>query len=125
MCYAHRCAEFSARDSHGSLIGDGGHMTGTRSARCIGRLMALGAIFIWSAAAHAQISGGTLSTTGSTCTGANNADGSCLFSAAITANTGTTFSTRYAWNVNADVGAATTRDTSSNAQHNLSFSATA
>ncbi|HZR79474.1 MAG TPA: hypothetical protein VFD92_00130 [Candidatus Binatia bacterium] len=75
--------------------------------------------------AQAQISGATGSTTGSSCSGGNDADGFCAFSRSTTANTGTTLSSRYAWNVNADIGVGSTRDESSNAQHNLSFSATA
>src|SRR5262249_42543122 len=49
----------------------------------------------------------------------------CGFSRAFTANTSTTFTSRYAWNVNADTGVGSTRDESGSAQHNLSFSATA
>jgi len=75
--------------------------------------------------AAAQLSGSTGTTTGSSCTGANNADGSCLFSRQTLVNTGTSFQSRYAWNINADVGAFTTRNTSGTATHNVSFSATA
>jgi hypothetical protein len=76
--------------------------------------------------AFAQLSAVSNSATGSTCTGANNSDGFC--GNALTfpvANTGTTFTSRYAWNINADVGIFGTRDTSGNAAHNVSFSATA
>src|SRR5262245_44985505 len=77
------------------------------------------------ASARAQITAAGSSTTGSTCTGANNADGFCGNSTSIPINNGTTFQSRYAWNINADVGAGSTRDTSGNAQHNMSFTATA
>src|SRR5262249_1128969 len=40
-------------------------------------------------------------------------------------NDGTTFRTRYAWNINADIGAFSTQDVSGNAQHNLTFNASA
>ena len=77
-------------------------------------------------AASAQLSSATNSTTGATCTGANNGDGFCGNSVAFsTANNGTTFTSRYAWNINADVGVASTHDTSGTAKHNVSFTATA
>jgi hypothetical protein len=75
--------------------------------------------------AAAQLSASTGTTTGSTCAGANNADGSCLFSRQTLVNTGATFQSRYAWNINADVGAFSTRNTSGTATHNVSFTATA
>src|SRR5205823_3700338 len=36
-----------------------------------------------------------------------------------------TFTSRYAWNINADTTVASTHDTSGNAQHNVTFNATA
>ena len=75
--------------------------------------------------AGAQITGASSSNAGSTCSGANNSDGFCGNSTQVLINSGTTFQSRYAWNINADVGAGSTRDTSGNAQHNLSFTATA
>ncbi|MGH7786892.1 MAG: hypothetical protein ACRERC_08500, partial [Candidatus Binatia bacterium] len=72
-----------------------------------------------------MLSGGASNSSGSSCTGANNADGSCAFSTQLQVNTGAQVKSRYAWNINADVGAFTTRDTSSSAKHNVSFSATA
>jgi hypothetical protein len=75
--------------------------------------------------AAAQLSGATGGTGTSSCSGSNNADGFCGFSRQTLVNSGTTFQSRYAWNINADVGAGSTRDTSSNAQHVLSFTATA
>ncbi|HJQ84902.1 MAG TPA: hypothetical protein VKA21_12545, partial [Candidatus Binatia bacterium] len=74
---------------------------------------------------YAQLSGSSSSNTGSSCTGANNADGFCGSSTQVLTNTGTTFQSRYAWNVNADVGIFSTRDTSGTARHNLNFTATA
>ena len=76
--------------------------------------------------AAAQLSSATNSTSGATCSGGNNGDGYCGNSVGFsTANNGTTFTSRYAWNINADVGIGSTRDTSGNAQHNVAFTATA
>ncbi len=75
--------------------------------------------------ALAQLSGASVSSSGSNCTGANNTSGFCGFGAAVQTSTGSTFATRYEWNINADVGAGSTRDTSGTAQHSLSFTATA
>jgi len=78
------------------------------------------------AAAFAQLSSVTHSTTGATCGGGSNSDGDCRNSVGFSSpNNGTTFTSRYAWNINADVGVASTRDTSGNAQHNVAFNATA
>ena len=87
-------------------------------------LLALG-VALAPAVASAQISGASSSNAGSTCSGSNNADGYCGSSTSIPTNNGTTFQSRYAWNINADVGIGSTRDTSGNAQHNMSFNATA
>ena len=76
--------------------------------------------------AAAQLSGASNSTTGATCSGGGGADGDCRNSVSFsTANNGTTFTSRYAWNINADTGIGSTHDTSGNAQHNVAFSATA
>jgi hypothetical protein len=77
------------------------------------------------AVAQAQLSASSSSNAGSTCSGSNNSSGFCGSSTSVLTNTGTTFQSRYAWNINADVGIFSTRDTSGNAQHNVSFNATA
>src|SRR6185436_1724530 len=67
--------------------------------------------------AFAQLSSQGGDTSGSSCTGGCNADGCCSFSRANSgAVTGTSFTSRYAWNINADVTPGATRDTSSSAQ---------
>src|SRR5581483_10204579 len=84
------------------------------------------ASFFDAAPALAQITGATSSNAGSACQGSNNSDGFCGSSTSVLVNNGTTFQSRHAWNINADVGAGSTRDTSgNNTIHNLSFSATA
>jgi hypothetical protein len=75
--------------------------------------------------AHAQLSGGSSNNTGSTCAGANNGDGFCGSSTQLLVNTGSQIQSRYAWNVNADTAAFSTRDTSGSATHHVNFSATA
>jgi hypothetical protein len=74
--------------------------------------------------ARAQLSGSTSSNAGSTCT-PNSADRFCGSSTSTLINTGATFQSRYAWNVNADIGIFSTSDSSGGAQHNMAFSATA
>src|SRR5581483_9789504 len=77
-------------------------------------------------AARAQITGASSNNSGSACQGTNNSDGFCGSSTSVLVNNGTTFQSRHAWNINTDVGAGSTRDTSgNNTIHNLSFSATA
>jgi hypothetical protein len=76
-------------------------------------------------AAWAQITSGTVSAAGATCSGAGGVDGDCRNSAQTLTNNGTTFATRYAWNINADTGIFSTHDTSGNARHSLNFNATA
>ena len=77
-------------------------------------------------AADAQLASVTNSITGNSCAGGSNTDGDCRNSVAFSvANNGTTFTSRYAWNINADTGTASTRDESGTAQHNVSFTATA
>src|SRR5262245_60174390 len=75
--------------------------------------------------AHAQsISGASASTSGST-GNSGDADGSIRSSVAIQTNDGTTFKTRFAWNISADVTVFSTRDSNGTAKHNLSFNVTA
>ncbi len=88
--------------------------------------MAAGLILAVAHSAHAQgLSLSSSSNAGSTCGGANNADGFCGSSTSLPINNATQLQSRYAWNINADVGAGSTRDTSGNAQHNIAFTATA
>jgi hypothetical protein len=75
--------------------------------------------------AGAQLSGSTGSTSGSSCSGSNNSSGYCGNSRQTLVNNGTTFQSRYAWNIHADVGAGSTRDTAGTASHRVSFTATA
>jgi hypothetical protein len=93
-----------------------------------GIALAAAAVFAIAAlpsAALAQLSAQSGTTSGSSCSGGNNADGFCGFSRGNTVANGTQFGSRYAWNVNADVGAFSTRDQSGTAVHTLSFNATA
>src|SRR5690606_4059273 len=99
---------------------------GVPSSRCTTLLAVLAfALAIVPSGAQAQLSSTSTSNSGSTCSGSNNGDGYCGSSTSVLINNGTTFQSRYAWNINADVGALSTRDTSGNAQHNVSFNATA
>jgi hypothetical protein len=76
--------------------------------------------------AHAALSSVSNSTTGATCSGGGSSDGDCRNSVGFsTPSNGTTFTSRYAWNINADVGVASTHDTSGTAKHNVSFTAVA
>ena len=76
--------------------------------------------------AHAQgISGAATSTSGATCSGGGSTDGDCRNSSAFTANTSSTITSRYAWNINADTTVFSTHNTSGNAQHHVTFTATA
>src|SRR4051794_16208146 len=77
----------------------------------------------WFAArpAAAQITSASSNTTGATCSGGGGSGGDCRNSTSLPTNNGTTLQSRYAWNINADVGTASTHDTSGNAQHNISF----
>src|SRR5438067_2214269 len=80
------------------------------------------------AQAEAQLTSALDSTTGATCSGGGSGDGDCRNSAAFTVSCGascSTFTSRYAWNINADTTALSTHDTSGNAQHNIPFDATA
>jgi hypothetical protein len=76
------------------------------------------------APAGAQLSGSTSTTTGSTCT-ASDQDGFCGFSVQQQVDTGAQFKSRYAWNVNTDIGIFSTRNMSGSAQHHVNFNATA
>src|SRR6184192_1439160 len=80
------------------------------------------------ARAQAQLTSAADSTAGATCSGGGGGDGDCRNSAAFTVSCGascSTFTSRYAWNINADTTVASTHDTSGNAQHNVTFNATA
>ncbi|MDZ7379218.1 MAG: hypothetical protein ONB06_07710, partial [candidate division KSB1 bacterium] len=68
-----------------------------------------------------QISGFNVSTAGSAGSPGNNSDGFTGFSVAKQIETGTQIRSRYAFNVNADVGIFSTRDQYGTAQHNMSF----
>jgi hypothetical protein len=84
------------------------------------------AIAAWPATATAQLSSAGNSTAGATCSGGGSSDGDCRNSVGFSsANNGTTFTSRYAWNINADIGILSTHDTSGTAKHNVSFTATA
>src|SRR5262245_10829948 len=74
--------------------------------------------------ALAQISGVSVNTSGSTADNGNN-DGSTRTSVSTQTNNGTTLATRFAWNIDADVAPANTRDQSGTAVHNISFTANA
>ncbi len=93
--------------------------------RALGFLaVALAVLFATTPPAAAQISGASASTSGST-GNSGDSDGSRRSSVAIQINDGTTLKTRFAWNLSSDVGIFSTRDTNGNAQHNVSFNATA
>src|SRR5882672_4933307 len=71
-----------------------------------------------------SISGTSVTTSGSTGNGGDGS-GSIRSSVATQINDGTTFKTRFAWNISADVGAFSTQDSNGTAKHNLSFNVTA
>jgi hypothetical protein len=84
------------------------------------------ALVAYPGTAGALLSSVNHSTAGATCGGGSNSDGDCQNAVNFSSpSNGTTFTSRYAWNINADVGVFSTRDTSGNAQHNVSFNATA
>jgi hypothetical protein len=85
----------------------------------------LAAMLVDACPVAAQISGASVSITGATCSGGSSDTGDCRSSTQVLSNNGTTFSTRYAWNINADTGLGSTRDISGTARHNVSFTATA
>ncbi len=86
--------------------------------------VALASVLLATGVATAQLSGGSASTAGST-GNSNSSDGSNNAATQVLINTATVVQTRYAWNVNADVGVFSTRQQNANAQHNVSFSAAA
>ena len=96
--------------------------------RIVARVLALG-LLLTSAAAHAQLSGvtnnsGSAVSTNS-CSAGNNGDGFCGFSTSFTAGpTATSFTSRYAWNINADTGIGGTRDSNGTATHRVGFTVT-
>src|SRR5436309_10068130 len=83
------------------------------------------AVSLCAAPVWAQLSGSASNATGATCSGGGSGDGDCRNSTQTLTNTGSTFRSRYAWNINADTGVFSTHDTSGNARHNVSFNATA
>ena len=86
-------------------------------------LCAVAGIMAPAGRAAAQILTASPSTSGATCSGGGGGDGDCRNTVALsTANNGITFTSRYAWNINADTTVFSTHDTSGNAQHNLSLS---
>jgi hypothetical protein len=91
---------------------------------CRALVAVITSLTLWVGSARAQISGASVNNAGSTCSGSNG-DGFCGSSTQTLTNNGTTLATRYAWNVNADVGALSTRDETGSAQHHVSFTATA
>lgn len=64
------------------------------------------------------------STTGSTCTGGGSPEGDCRFFRHQVGADGS-YTSRYAWNINADAAAAGVHDTSGTAVHNVTFTVTA
>src|SRR5690349_18792358 len=70
----------------------------------LGAAAAAAIMLAGSGRASAQISSATSTNAGSTCTGANHTTGSCASSTQVLTSNGSTFQSRYAWNVNADVG---------------------
>lgn len=88
-------------------------------------LVALAVAFTQLGSAFAQITSPSSTNGGSSCNAGNSSDTFCGSSTSLPINNGTTLQSRYAWNINADVGILTTRDQGGNAQHNVSFNATA
>jgi hypothetical protein len=97
-------------------------MVGTRR---LGTLAAVVLVIVAAGPAYAQIGGASATTAGSSCGASNTADRFCGSSAQILTNNGTTLSTRYAWNINADIGIFSTSDMTGSAHHNVDFTATA
>jgi len=81
--------------------------------------LVVGAVIGLGAAAHAQLSAPTITTTGTSCSPGNDTSGYCGFSTSTVSSSGSSFQTRYAWNVNADVGTGTRIQTGT-AFHRLS-----
>src|SRR6185503_10143065 len=127
MCYAPRWAGNSSNvANHTHHRPSGGRMTGLRTKR-IGTFVVAGAFLLLSGAVgHAQLSGVSNSTVGAACGGGCNADGCCSNSVQFPGGIGaTSFTSRYAWNINADVGVGATRDTTGTGSHHVDFTATA
>jgi hypothetical protein len=88
------------------------------------RVVLLGALVsLIASPSRAQISN-VANSSGWTDSGTNDADGSTSASQAFTTNDGTTLTSRYAFNVNADIGSGI-RDQTGSATHQFSFDATA
>ena len=99
---------------------------GIREGRRLALLtVAVTALLLTAAPVRSQITGATSSTVGATCSGGGSSEGDCRNSTSLPVNNGTTLKSRYAWNINADTVPLSTHDTSGNAQHNISFTATA
>src|SRR4051794_18082836 len=100
---------------------------GTRGVDLVRSLIAAGAALLLAGArpVAAQISSASSSTAGASCSGGGTADGDCRNSPSLPVNNGVTLQSRYAWNINADTGSFSTHDPDGNAQHNVSFNATA
>src|SRR5689334_21308277 len=80
--------------------------------------------------AGANMTGASDSTTGASCGGSGSStDGDCRNSVGFSSACGilgcTAFTSRYAWNINADTGILSTHDTSGTARHTVNFTATA
>src|SRR5437867_3442050 len=100
---------------------------GIRSGR-VAWSVAVMVLLVIAAPVRGQMSSASNSASSSNCNNTNNTDGFCGSSQSFTAACGgscTSFSSRYAWNVNADTGAGSTRDNLSTANHIISFNATA
>src|SRR5881398_2595997 len=100
---------------------------GLRSRRLAWSVAAM-ALLVSAAPARAQMSSAADSTSGATCSGGGGADGDCRNTVAFTAACGgscTSFTSRYAWNINADTGVGSTHDTSGTAIHTITFNASA
>ncbi len=100
-------------------------MTPTRKAVAAALLIALASIASIDAASAQSISSVSATTAGST-GNSGDGDGSIRSSVGfVDPNDGTSFRTRFAWNLSADVGIFSTRQSTGSAQHNISFNVTA
>ena len=84
--------------------------------------LGLGLLLAAHPAAAQSISGAAASTSGSTANGGDG-NGSVRSSVVVQTNNPTTFKTRYAWNISADVGVGSTKDSNATARHELTFDA--
>ncbi len=96
-----------------------------RTNTVLAALMSALVLSLTAGSAAAQISAATVNTSTFVGSPANSVDGSSTSSVAIQTNNGTTLATRFAMNVNADIGIGATRDQSGNASHRITFNATA